>query len=336
MSMNNYQEYIHKRTYARYDEEKGRRENWPETVNRYVTYMKGRVPKNAQSKFPWEEIEAAIRDMDVMPSMRAMQTAGPALDKDNVAGYNCAYLPIEHPRCFDEALYILMCGTGVGFSVERTYIDKLPEVPDGIVQSETVIKVRDSKRGWQDAFRELIALLYSGQRPQWDLGGIRPAGTRLRTFGGRASGPGPLEDLFRFTCELFQGAKGRRLTSLECHDLMCKIAEVVVCGGVRRSALISLSNLTDNRMRNAKSGDWYTTDRQRALANNSACYTQKPDYGAFAEEWLALYRSKSGERGIFNREAARATVERIGRRDPDHEWGTNPCSEIILRPYQFC
>jgi len=334
--MDNYQQYIYKRTYARYLPDKGRRENWPETVTRYIEYMKGRVPKNSLNKIPWGSLHSAIVNLEIMPSMRAMQTAGPALDKDNVAGYNCAYLPIESPRCFDEALYILMCGTGVGFSVERQYIDKLPEVPDALIPTATTIKVRDSKRGWQDAFRELLALLYSGQKPAWDMGAVRPAGARLKTFGGRASGPGPLEDLFRFTCETFDGARGRRLNSLECHDLMCKVAEIVVCGGVRRSALISLSNLTDTRMRNAKSGDWFNHAKHRALANNSACYTQDPDYGAFAEEWLALYRSKSGERGIFSRAAAEATVERHGRREPGHEWGTNPCSEIILRPYQFC
>lgn len=332
--MDNYQTFIHRRTYSRYVDDVKRRETWPETVNRYVEYFKAKTDNSPE--IPWDELQDAILNLEVMPSMRAMQTAGKALDRDNVAGYNCAYIAIDHPRAFDEALYILMCGTGVGFSVERANIDKLPEVPDDITESDTCIQVRDSKKGWQEAYRELLALLYSGKRPKWDMAKVRAAGSRLRTFGGRASGPEPLEDLFRFTCELFDRARGRRLSSIECHDMMCKIAEIVVCGGVRRSALISLSNLTDTRMRNAKAGDWYNTDRHRALANNSAAYTENPDFGAFTEEWLALYRSKSGERGIFSRKAAEKTVLRNGRREGGWAWGTNPCSEIILRPMEFC
>jgi ribonucleoside-diphosphate reductase alpha chain len=268
--------------------------------------------------------------------MRALMTSGKALERDNTAGYNCAYLPIDDPKSFDEAMYILLCGTGVGFSVERQYISKLPEVPDRLFDSNTTIVVHDSKEGWAKAYRQLIALLYSGEIPKWDVSKVRAAGARLKTFGGRASGPGPLEDLFRFTIAKFRSAVGRRLNSLECHDILCKIGEVVVVGGVRRSAMISLSNLTDARMRNAKSGDWWKDEGQRALANNSVAFTETPDVGAFMDEWLSLYRSKSGERGIFNRVAAKKQVKSVERRNPDFDFGTNPCSEIILRPYQFC
>lgn len=264
-------------------------------------------------------------------------TAGPALERSNVAGYNCSYLPVDDIKSFDEAMYILMCGTGVGFSVERQYINKLPEIPEKLYQAETVIVVKDSKEGWAKALRQLIALLYSGEIPRWDTSRLRPAGARLRTFGGRASGPEPLEELFRFTVEKFRNAQGRKLTSLECHDIMCKIGEVVVVGGVRRSAMISLSNVSDDRMRRAKTGDWWNDNGQRALANNSACYTETPDVGVFLDEWKSLYDSKSGERGIFNRVASIRQSGRNGRRKTEGiEFGTNPCSEIILRPYQFC
>jgi ribonucleoside-diphosphate reductase alpha chain len=263
-------------------------------------------------------------------------TAGTALDRDNVAGYNCSYIPIDSVRAFDEVMYILMCGTGVGFSVERQYVNKLPEVPDEFHDTDTVIRVADSKIGWARATRELFAMLYAGQIPRWDLSALRPAGSRLVTFGGRASGPEPLEDFFRFACDTFRRASGRRLNSLECHDLVCKIADIVVCGGVRRSALISLSNLTDERMRHCKSGEWWVSNGQRALANNSVAYTEHPDIGTFMREWESLYSSKSGERGIFSRDAARAQAAISGRRDVNHEFGTNPCSEIILRPNQFC
>lgn len=263
-------------------------------------------------------------------------TAGPALERDNIAGYNCSYIPIQDQKCFDEVLYILCNGTGVGFSVERQYINKLPEVPDSFHESETTIVVPDSKQGWASSFRELIALLYSGKTPRWDLSRIRPAGARLRTFGGRASGPDPLAELFRFTVALFKQAAGRKLNSLECHDLVCKIAQIVVVGGVRRSALISLSNLTDERMRNAKNGAWWEQSGQRALANNSVAYTEKPDIGIFMKEWHSLYESKSGERGIFNRVSAKRQAATSSRRDVDYEFGTNPCGEILLRPFGFC
>ena len=263
-------------------------------------------------------------------------TAGPALERCNVAGYNCSYVPIDDQRAFDEILYILMCGTGVGFSVERQYVNELPVVADHMEESSTTVVVEDSKEGWAKAFREFISMLYGGRIPKWDVSKVRPAGARLKTFGGRASGPEPLVDLFKFSVRLFQNAKGRRLSSIECHDLVCKVAEVVVVGGVRRSALISLSNLSDDRMRNAKSGAWWETEPQRALANNSVCYTERPDTGSFMQEWVALYQSKSGERGIFNRVASDRQVTKHGRREGGHEWGTNPCSEIILRPYQFC
>jgi ribonucleoside-triphosphate reductase len=334
-----YQQWIHKSKYARYLPELNRREHWPETVSRYMNFMKYHLEKNYNYQLDdklYQELYNAIHNMDIMPSMRALMTAGKALERDSTAGYNCSYLPVDDPKAFDEAMHILMCGTGVGFSVERQYINKMPEIPDQLYQSDTVIVVKDSKEGWAKALRMLIALLYSGEIPKWDLSKLRPAGSPLKTFGGRSSGPGPLDDLFKFVVNLFKHAVGRKLTSLECHDVMCKIAEVVIVGGVRRSAMISLSNLSDDRMRNAKSGAWWEANVQRALSNNSAVYTEKPEIGVFMEEWLSLYQSKSGERGIFNREASKTIVEKNGRRDSNHDWGCNPCSEIILRPYQFC
>jgi ribonucleoside-diphosphate reductase alpha chain len=293
------------------------------------------VPKT-RDEIVVDDIEEAILNLEIMPSMRALMTAGPALDRDNTAGYNCSYLPVDDPKSFDEAMFILLCGTGVGFSVERQYVSKLPEVPDQLFTSEDVIVVHDSKEGWAKAFRKLVAMLYAGEIPTWDTSKVRKAGAKLKTFGGRASGPGPLEDLFRFTVAMFKGAQGRKLSSIECHDLMCKIGEVVVVGGVRRSAMISLSNLSDDRMRHAKSGNWWEGQGQRALANNSVAYTEKPDMETFMREWLSLVESKSGERGIFSRPASKKQAAKGGRRNPDFEFGTNPCSEIILRPYQFC
>ena len=331
--MNDYEKYIHLSRYARYRDDLGRRETWEETVDRYVEYWKEKYPKK---RLPWTEIREAILNREVMPSMRCLMSAGKALDKDNVAGYNCAYLPIDTIRAFDETLYILMCGTGVGFSVERQYVDKLPTVAEEFNETDTVIHVADSKTGWQKAFRELLALLFNGQVPRWDLQAIRPAGSRLKTFGGRSSGPEPLERLFRYSVELFRGAQGRKLTPLECHDLMCMVAEVVVAGGVRRSALISLSDVDNREIQHAKDGNWFVHNKHRSLANNSACYTSKPPPGVFLSEFASLVRSGSGERGIFSRTASRNVAARSGRRDPDHLFGTNPCSEIILRPNQFC
>ncbi len=331
--MDAYQQYIHKSRYARYLPEEQRRESWSETVNRYLNFWQDKeyiTSKEAQ------DIYKQIHDLQVMPSMRALMTAGAALDKDNVAGFNCSYLPIDHPKAFDEMMYVLMCGTGVGFSVERQYINKLPEVAEKLYDTDTVIFVADSKIGWAKAFRELIAMLYSGQIPKWDVSGVRSSGQPLKTFGGRASGPEPLVDLFKFTVEVFTGAAGRKLSSIECHDLCCKIAQIVVVGGVRRSALISLSNLTDDRIRRCKSGQWWVDNPQRGLANNSACYTEKPDFDSFLDEWKSLYESRSGERGVFSRVASQQQAAKNGRRDADYEFGTNPCSEIILRPYQFC
>ena len=325
-----YQAFIHKSRYAKYFDGKGR-ESWPETVNRYITNV---VIDKVDTQTA-DAIETAILDLEVMPSMRAMMTAGPALDRDNTAGYNCSYLPVDDPKSFDEAMFILLCGTGVGFSVERQFIQKLPEVPE-LFDSETMIVVKDSKEGWAKAFRQLLALLWAGEIPQWDVSRVRPAGARLKTFGSRASGPAPLVELFNFTVQTFKGAQGRKLTSMECHDLMCFIGQIVVVGGVRRSAMISLSNLSDDRMRHAKSGQWWETAAHRALANNSVAYGEKPDIETFMREWTALVESKSGERGIFNREASKKQAKKYGRRDPDFEFGTNPCSEIILRPYQFC
>ena len=334
-----YQQFIHKSRYARWLEDKQRREDWSETVERYLKFMVYQVKGKHQYDLPAKDIEDirdAILGQEIMPSMRAMMTAGPALARDNICGYNCSYIPVDSPRAFDECMYILMCGTGVGFSVERENVDKLPVISDAMHDTDTVIKVGDSKPGWAKSLRELIALLYAGQIPMWDLSEVRASGERLKTMGGRASGPGPLNDLFVFTVELFKKAQGRRLFPIECHDLMCKIGEIVVVGGVRRSALISLSNLNDDQMAHAKSGAWWENEGQRALANNSVAYKGKPEMGTFMREWLALYESKSGERGIFNRGAADAQVARNERRETGHMWGTNPCSEIILRPYQFC
>ena len=327
-----YQAFIHTSRYARWLEKENRRESWPETVQRYMDNIVH--PKLGKDTYV-NSIRDAILNLEVMPSMRAMMTAGPALDRDNTAGYNCSYLPVDDPKSFDEAMFILLCGTGVGFSVERQFISKLPEIPELFV-SDTTIVVKDSKEGWAKALRQLIALLYAGEIPQWDISLVRPAGARLKTFGGRASGPGPLVDLFNFVIKIFKDAQGRKLSSIECHDLMCKIGEVVVVGGVRRSAMISLSNLSDDRMRHAKSGAWWENDPQRALANNSVAYTEKPDAISFMREWMSLVESGSGERGIFNRQASKKQAAKFNRRDPDWEFGTNPCSEIILRPYQFC
>lgn len=324
-----YEQFIAKSRYARYLDYEERRETWEETVDRYFDFMQEHLLEKHGYLIPEStlaQLRDAVLNKEVMPSMRAIMTAGPALERDNTAGYNCAYLPVDDPKSFDEAMFILLCGTGVGFSVERQYINKLPEIPDRIYPSESFIVVHDSKEGWAKALRQLIALLYSGEAAKWDVSNIRPAGTRLKTFGGRASGPAPLEELFRFVTKIFKGAAGRKLTSIECHDIMCKVGEVVVVGGVRRSAMISLSNLSDDRMRNAKSGAWWEANPQRALANNSACYTERPDVGVFMKEWLALYESKSGERGIFNREAATNIVRRNGRRKDGYEFGTNPCS----------
>lgn len=332
MILNDYQTFIHRSRYARYIPEYKRRETWFETAQRYCDYWRAKYP----DIFPYDEVLQGIVEMETMPSMRALMTAGKALDRDNIAGYNCSYLPIDDVRAFDEIMYILMCGTGVGFSVERQFINKLPCIAEEFHDSTSVIRVADSRIGWATALRELIALLYSGKIPQWDTSAVRPAGAKLKTFGGRASGPGPLEDLFRFTISLFRRAAGRKLNSLECHDLVCKIADIVVVGGVRRSALISLSNLTDERLRGAKSGQWWESDPQRTLANNSVAYTEKPDVGIFMREWHSLYESKSGERGIFNRISAKKKAAENGRREIDWEFGTNPCGEIILRPCGLC
>jgi len=337
--MDFYQQYIAKSRYSRYLDGPGRREDWFETVDRYMDFMKNQLETKMNYTIPMEtdsELREAIKNLEIVPSMRAIMTAGKALDRDNTAGYNCSYLPVDDPKCFDEAMYILLCGTGVGFSVESKYVDKLPEVPHMMFESDSTVVVSDSKEGWAKALRQVIALLYSGEVPKWNTDKVRPEGARLKTFGGRASGPGPLNELFDFCCRKFKGATGRKLNTLECHDIMCKVAEVVVVGGVRRSAMISLSDLEDDKMRHAKTGQWWEANPQRALANNSAIYTTKPSVGQFMDEWNSLYHSHSGERGIFNREAAQFQAGKNGRRETDHEFGTNPCSEIILRPYQFC
>ena len=334
-----YQQYIHLSRYSRYRYEDNRRETWEETVNRYFDFFKEHLKEmcdfNATPKMI-EPFKQAVLDLKVMPSMRCLMTAGEALKRENVAGYNCSYIVIDSLRSFDELLYVLMNGTGVGFSVERQYVNHLPIINEEFYDTDTVVMVSDSKLGWAKALRELVYLLAAGQVPKWNLSRIRPAGSPLKTFGGRASGPEPLEDLFHFCVNIFKNAAGRKITSLEAHDICCKIAEVVVVGGVRRSALISLSNTSDDRMRLAKSGRWWESNVQRALANNSACYTEKPDMGIFMEEWKSLYESKSGERGMFNRQAAKTQAAKNGRRDSEFEFGTNPCSEIILRDREFC
>ena len=345
-----YQDFIHLSRYSRWLPEENRRETWEETVKRYFDFFTWHLDEYHSYKVDSserKELEEAVLNLEIMPSMRALMTAGEALKRDNVAGYNCSYLSAGRVRSFDEILYILMCGTGVGFSVERDFLDKLPTIAEGFEDSDTTIVVQDSKMGWAKAYKELTSLLIGGQVPKWDLSKIRPAGARLKTFGGRASGPAPLDDLFRFTVDTYKKAVGRKLTSIECHDIICKIAEVVVVGGVRRSALISLSSLTDERMRDAKHGQWWISDPQRALSNNSVSYKNKPEVGTFMEEWISLYKSKSGERGIFNREAAQKQIERANEfrsslgsdyvlRESNHNFGTNPCSEIILRDREFC
>ena len=338
-----YQNFIATSRYARWLDDEQRRETWEETVDRYINYITHKeetMDTLRENTSMWStmknELRNAITRLDVMPSMRALMTAGPALERDNTAGYNCSYLPVDDPKSFDEAMYILLCGTGVGFSVERQYVNKLPEVPEHLYNSDTCIVVKDSKEGWAKAFRMLVALLYAGEIPTWDVSKVRPAGARLKTFGGRASGPAPLVDLFNFTINMFKANTGKKLSSYDCHSIMCKIGEIVVVGGVRRSAMISLSNLSDIRMRHAKSGQWWQDAPHMALSNNSVAYTDKPDGETFLREWTGLVESKSGERGIFNRVASKKQVEKYGRRDPNFDFGTNPCSEIILRPYQFC
>ena len=341
-----YQNFIALSRYARWKEDEQRRETWGETVSRYFDYME----KHLKDKHNYElstslreELEEAVISLSVMPSMRALMTSGPALDRCHVGGYNCSYVPVDSPRAFDETMYILLWGTGVGVSVERHNIEKLPIVAEDFYKTDTVIKVGDSRPGWAKSLKELIAMLYAGQIPAWDVSEVRPAGARLKTFGGRASGPQPLVELFEFCIRKFKNAAGRRLFPIECHDIMCKIGEVVVVGGVRRSALISLSNLNDDQMRHAKSGVWWDEpekniirEGQRSLANNSVAYKGKPEIGTFMREWLSLYESHSGERGIFNRKSAQVQAAKNGRRDTDQDFGCNPCSEIILRPYQFC
>ena len=326
-----YQTFIATSRYARWLDDEGRRETWGETVERYLQ----NIAKKWLKPVDLDEMRDAILSLEVMPSMRSMMTAGKAADRDNTCMYNCSYLPVDDPKSFDEAMFILLCGTGVGFSVERQFITKLPDVPS-LFESETTVVIKDSKEGWAKGLRQVLALLWAGEIPKWDVSKVRPAGARLKTFGGRASGPAPLIDLFNFAVTTFRQAEGRKLSSLECHDLMCKIGEVVVVGGVRRSAMISLSNLSDDRMRHAKSGNWWENAGHRALANNSVSYTEKPDSMAFMREWTALMESGSGERGIFNREATVKQASKNGRRETCYEFGTNPCSEIILRPNQFC
>lgn len=332
--MNFFQSYIHKSRYARYRDDLGRREAWLETVERSEDFWLSRTPPALHRDIA--EAFTAVHNMEVMPSMRVLMTAGKALERDHIAGYNCSYTPIDHVSKFSEIMYILLCGTGVGFSVERNYVDKLPTIPESLHETDTVIAIRDSKLGWASGYRELLSLLYGGRVPKWDVSKIRPAGSRLKTFGGRASGPEPLEELFQFTVSKFKAAAGRQLTTLEVHDIVCKIADIVVVGGVRRSALLSLSNLSDDRIRHCKDGDWHLSSPYRALSNNSVAYTSKPDFDSFLREWVSLFQSKAGERGIFSRYACQAKYYGAHRRDENWEFGTNPCSEIVLRPDELC
>ena len=336
---NPYENFIALSRYARWLEKENRRETWSETVDRYFDFMLLNLAEkhnySPDAKLV-KEMREAVFNRNVMPSMRSVMTAGPALERDNVAGYNCSFLPVDSLRSFDEAMYILMCGTGVGFSVESVYVDKLPVINEHFEKTDTVVIVEDSKAGWAKALRELMALLYQGQIPAIDISKVRPAGARLKTFGGRASGPQPLVNLFDFTIKTIRNAAGRKLKPIEAHDIMCKIGEVVVVGGVRRSAMISLSDLNDHDMATAKSGAWWENTPHRALSNNSVAYMRKPEMNDFIAEWKSLYDSKSGERGIYNVDAAKSQAAKYGRRDPDIRYGTNPCSEIILRPYQFC
>ena len=328
-----YQTFIATSRYCRWLPEEGRRETWDETVDRFCDNVLGRVQLTEKEI---NECRDAVVNLEVMPSMRAIMTAGKAADRDNTSIYNCSYLAVDSTRAFDEAMFILLCGTGVGFSVEKKYTEKLPQVPSEFRENGDVIVVPDSKEGWARSFRKLVALLYTGDIPKWDTSKVRPAGSRLETFGGRASGAGPLEQLFIYTIDVFKDAAGRQLTPFECHSIMCKVGEVVVVGGVRRSAMISLSDLQDDKMREAKSGNWWETRPEMALANNSVSFTRKPDMMSYLDEWTALVKSGSGERGIFNREASQNQVDRFGRRDASWDFGTNPCSEIVLRPNQFC
>ena len=336
---NPYENFIALSRYARWLPEENRRETWGETVDRYFSFMLDHLKENnnyVPDEHLVKELKEAVYNRNVMPSMRAVMTAGAALERDHVAGYNCSFVPVDSPRSFDETMYILMCGTGVGFSVEYKYVNKLPAVPESFEKSTTVIVVEDSKTGWAKSYRELLAMLWAGQIPSIDVSKLRPAGARLKTMGGRSSGPQPLVNLFDFTIAKFKGAAGRQLKPIEAHDIMCKIGEVVVVGGVRRSAMISLSNINDIEMAAAKSGNWWENNTQRALSNNSVAYSRKPEMEQFIAEWKNLYDSKSGERGIYNVAAAQKQASKWGRRDPEIHYGTNPCSEIILRPYQFC
>ena len=329
-----YQNFIYKRTYSRWVDELMRRENWDESVMRYGRFFSEIVPKDRLADF--NSAMESVYKAEVMPSMRALWTAGPALKRDNIAGYNCAYVAINHPKKFAELLYILMNGTGIGFSVERQEVSQLPTIPEPLVSSTTTIVFSDSKRGWAEGYYKLISDLYKGSIPNYDLSKIRPKGAKLKTFGGRASGPEPLEELIKYTINLFKRMQGVQLQSSQCHDMCCMIASAVMVGGVRRSACISLSNLSDDRMAQAKSGDWWLNNGHRQYANNSVAYTEKPDSKKFLREWTKLVESRSGERGVFNRQGARYAVAKTGRRDVNHKWGINPCGEIILRPDEFC
>lgn len=333
-----YQQFIHLSRYARWRDDLGRRESWSETVERYVDYMAEKVSRDTDFEVTdvlKEDLRESILNRDVLPSMRALMTAGPALERENIAGYNCSYLAVDHPRSFDEALYILMNGTGVGYSVEQQDVTQLPSIPMRNDEDIVMFTVPDSKRGWAEALKHVLDCLYEGRMPAWDLSQIREAGARLKTFGGRASGPEPLNDLLRFVMRVFYFAQGRKLTPLEAHEIMCKIGEVVVVGGVRRSALICLTDLDDLEMRDAKNGKFWETKPHLSLANISAVYDKKPSRYDFDKEFDALVASGSGERGIFSRYGAKAAAKEINRKAGPLK-GTNPCGEIVLRNNQFC
>lgn len=327
-----FQSFIFISRYSRWLPSHNRRESWDECVDRWWNYFTDKVPTLAERP----DVKEAILNLEVLPSMRSLMTAGIALDHDNTCLYNCSYLPIESVDSFAELFVILMNGTGTGYSVERQYTDKLPTVANKIVKNfDKVIVVEDSKEGWGNALKTLFNDLYSGKHPKWDLSKVRPSGARLKTFGGRASGPAPLDNLFKFLVKVFYNAQGRKLSALECHDTCCAIANAVIVGGVRRSAMISLSDLGDREIAMCKSGAWWEQAGFRSYANNSAVYRGKPPMGQFLEEWTSLYNSHSGERGMINRRALQEQAVKWGR-EKNCEYGTNPCAEIILKPFEFC
>ena len=331
-------EFIYYRTYSRWIDDEGRRETWVETVDRYINFMRENLGKRLSDK-EYSEVRQAILSHEAMPSMRLLQFAGKAARTTNVCAYNCSFIAPTKLEDFAEIMYISMCGTGAGFSVESQYIQQLPVIKRQSGKLRHVHVIDDSKEGWCDALTLGLKTWYAGEDVQFDYSRLRPAGARLKTMGGKSSGPDPLRELLTFARATVLKRQGRRLTNLDAHDIICKIGEIVVAGGVRRSALISLSDLDDVEMRDAKKGQFYITEPQRSLANNSAVYNEKPGAEEFMREWLALMESHSGERGIFNRGGLRETFPERRTKMLEERIdtiGTNPCGEILLQPKQFC